>query len=556
MNTLPLYKQPHKVRADCLLRNRWSIQDRYMPRVGEMVLFTRTIKKFETISLDPFKQVLRFANRETGEWHGQPKWEAGVITQLPGDKEPARISDLSQEDEKLYNIAYSGFRVEPFPEPGNPDKPYSKQHKYIALSQLRPFVFWKECLKGIDEADWHPTINHARAVMASISLIGRFHFKGKWPAATIFCRAAYVGPELICRGDVVRLMPSPNGPQDAVADVLLVTSIKCKFVGLEEASEDDQDGGLPYKVCHHVSGPAFTMDPLKSYDSMGKVPVDPESGMLPKGLSEYGKWYHLTAPDGGFHWELPMVRVLDRCPEASVMKLWFHTPMIPLPGQGGFKAVNMDRYALGKPETPDISRGLAGTFEARRYSALHDPRIKVDEGKKYYWADNRIEQLDLDSVNDLGVGAKDELRTFKQADAWRKALSCLDGGKSSQLGYEQLLAERDGNKTRRAASENNNSGGRGIFASALRAREEAKGDAMNVDGEEERGNKRSHSAIEISSAGGKPSGETVDLSPDEEDEVSSEDDDDLAASQLVEELAGGGILDIKSGPTPAKRVKV
>lgn len=533
-NMSPDWRMGQTMLKDQLIK--WTSQDGYMPRLGEVVMFVRTIRKGEIISLDPSTKAFRIANRLTAQWLDQPKWEAGVVTQLPGDEEPADREDIVMESSgKRYNIAYSGFRVEPFPEPGNASKPYTKQHKYISLNQMRPFVYWKECMKGIAETDWHPTINHARAIMASTCLVGRYHFRGKWHDATIFCRGAFVGPELVCPGDLVRLLPSTNEPDTVVTDVLRVSAIKCRLLRLDEASDDDQDEGHPYSVCHHISGAAYTMDPAKSYDSIGKVPIDPENGALPKGLARYGTWYHLTDPTGGKHWEVPLVRVLGRCPEGDVMDDWFDTPPNIAP-PNSFKPVN----ATSLPPPP-LSRGLEGTLEARRYSALHDPRIKTDEGRIHFWADTRIEQLDLDSVNDLGVGAKDELRNDKQMTAWRTALRCLDGKKGGLEDYHRVLKEREENKQLRPPDTSKR------VVPAMMA---PMNDSKEID--EDRGSKRSHSAMES-----RPPTEVVNLDSDDEDDASSEEDEEqAAASQLVNELAEGGIPDALSVQSSAKKVKV
>ena len=268
---------------------------------------------------------------------------------------------------------------------------------------------------GLPEQDWHPTVKHALAISGSFSLIGKYSFKGIWPEATLFVRGVYLGPELIMVGDVVRL--APTEPKRPVTDVMVISSIRLRFVNLDDASENDYDNGRPYLTCLHVCGKTFTLDPKRSKDGIARSPMKAGEHGLPAWFKSYGQWFHaVDTMDVKAKLEVPYHRVLGRCFEDSAIKSWFSTPTSIAPASS-FQAVNAT--PASKFRANDISQGLENIQEARRYSRSHDARIDQAAGKSWYWAETRIEQLDLHEVNGAFVGAKDEERSKKQVNAWR-----------------------------------------------------------------------------------------------------------------------------------------
>lgn len=404
-------------------------QPSYVPRMGEIVLFARNVSD-EAIAWDASAQVLRVVDPGSQTWLDRVKWEAGVVTQMP-------IDSVTEEDlksvppHKRQNVAYTGFRVEPIPEPSNDDKPYTQQHKYVPLHAIRPFSFWKECIGGLQEHKWHPTIKHALTVASSFCLLGRYSFKGLWPEATLFARGVYLGAELIMVGDTVRL--APREPKRPVTDILVVSSIRLRFVNLEQSDYDD---GHSYTMCLHICGKTFSLDPKKGSDGIGRTPAIPGEHSLPSTFGKYGNWFHVdSASNERAKLEVPYFRVLGRCFDEPAVKAWFPTPSTPPPSS--FQAVNTP---ANKPKLFDISQGFDAIHEARQYSREHDSRIEKAAGKNWHWAETRIEQLDLHEVNGAFVGDKDETRSKKQFNAWKQALKVLDGKKG---GYEEYHAARN-----------------------------------------------------------------------------------------------------------------
>jgi hypothetical protein len=423
------------------LLNEWSGSYRFAPRVGELVMFARDLKPEEGLAWDSTMHTWRKIAPEVDHPLDRPQWEAGVITQMPLQR--VDENDLAAAPATKSNVTVSGFRIEPLSKPGGDDKSHSRQHRYVPLHGIRPLVYWQNCLYGLPEEDYHPTVGYALTTTNTFCVLGRDRFKGvrdevTGSEATIFCRGAYIGSELILPGDTIRLLPNPDEQKaDEVTDILVVTAIKLRLVNIDEADNDDWDQGRPYTVCLHISGKAFTLDRKRSFDGVGKLPIPPDSKLLPAGLQGYGQWYHVTDPQHSkARLEVPYTRIFSRVVESAAFESWFQTPD---------SAVQPFR----KPaKTADLKRGAPGLWQAREYAYHHDPRIDKAAGKSWYWADTRTEALDLHEVNNRFVGPKDQTRTREQMNAWRKALAALDGSKAGLADYhaERLKREKESAK--------------------------------------------------------------------------------------------------------------
>jgi len=387
----------------------------WVPRSAELVLFVREVDG--EICRDESVKEYKVFNEQSQKFVGYPKWEAGVVGQVA--EESLKLQDLTQEQKKDRSLAYSGFRVEPYPDPNGTDKHLTKRHVYVPLHRIRPLACWAEFMKGIPKEDWHPTIQNSLTVMSSMSIFGKYHFKGTWPSATISCRGLYIGAEMICGGDFVRLLPN-NG--DTVADVLHVNSIKIKLTNLDKASDDDNDDGHPYNTAVYLSGKAFTLDERRAWN--GSVLSRQEILRLLPGLDGYGKWHYLHDPDKGL--QVPYSRVLGRCFEAEPMLIWFPA------AEDGIK--------------PELGKGLQGVLQARRYSAEHDKRILP--GKSWYWGDTRAESLDIETLNSASVSTYDGTRDEEQLFTWQIAMKTMEKAFALTGGRTQNGLKADGRVSR------------------------------------------------------------------------------------------------------------
>ncbi|KAK0249452.1 hypothetical protein B0A54_03703 [Friedmanniomyces endolithicus] len=463
----PEWRTGHTMLMETL--REWPKLPSYVPRVGELVLFVRSLASDESLGWD--KDTWRvLAGRE---WADKPRWEAGVITQMP--TEAITDDDLKGVPVgKEHNVVGAGFRVEPLPQPNSVDKSLTRKHKYVPLHAIRPLALWKECLSGVEQPEWHPTVSNALIVASSFCVLGKYHFKGTWPEATVFAQAVYLGPEIVAVGDAVRLHNKTGDMEPAsVTDIMVITAIKVRIVNLDDASDDDLDNEPPYNTCTHISGRVYTQDPTRSFDGIGKLPISAASPLFPIDLGGLGTWYHVTDPKKPkARIEVPFHRVIGRCYESAALEAWF-TPPSDVSPPSGFQAVNskpptiqVNDRALDTASSVNISRGLQGILEARAYSVKRDIRIAKDEGKTWFWADTRVEQLDIQEVNSRFVGARNEMRSKDCLARLRKALEALDGKIGGLEGYNAARREREEKVARkREALEG---GGSGLVAGSAR----------------------------------------------------------------------------------------
>ncbi|GAB7351770.1 hypothetical protein MBLNU459_g2346t1 [Dothideomycetes sp. NU459] len=451
---------------------------RWMPRIGEIVLVVRNLAAGTSILYDDGAKMFNLWDQQLRTFTGFPAWEAAVVVELPAKTTAPTIEELVSETDHGYQVSYSGFRVEPMPEIGNSEKPWSKRSAYVPLHHMRPFNFWREYTEGIPVPKRHPTLAHAMTATSSFSLLDKFHFKGQWPTATVFCKGIYIGPELILSGDIVRLLPTQDA--ERVTDVMQITAIKMKLVNLDDESEtgfgeDDQDPPR-WNTCIHVSGIAYTTDATRAH-GMSKLPLDPKTD-VPKSLVDYGSWYRLHHPSKRL--EVPFVRLIGRCYEDSALTSWFTPVKHSAPSFSSVNVVNKT-----KDSSADLSTGLEGIIEARIFGTANDPRIARAEGKTWLWGDNRVQQLDLHVVHGHDVGANSRYgdegtegtlpRQAKHLDAMKRAKRAREKGIRGPYGSkgEQPEAKNLSGLTQRFAASTMVAGGMNALSSAAQSEVEA-----------------------------------------------------------------------------------
>ncbi|KAJ4292555.1 hypothetical protein N0V90_009218 [Kalmusia sp. IMI 367209] len=358
----------------------------WKPRAGDIVLYIRNMSKGLEIIQDPPTGIYRFFDARKDEFLGRIEWGAGLVGQPPAEN----LEGTLGEDE--WDVSYAGVRVEPLPNPNDDNKSLSKRHKYVPLSSIRPLFLWNEYLGRIPEDEWHPTIHNAFTVSATMSLVGKHHFRGAWPKAQIFCHAIYIGAELVAVGDTVRLLPKAD--QEGCVDVLVVKTIRLMFSNLDQASTNDYDEGRPYNSEVWIFGSAYTTEASRS----SKEWLNEHNTDVPKSAAGYGNWYPLHPSNKEL--AIPFSRVIGRLYEQDVMQSWF-------------------------PDlTVDLDSGREGVCEARRYATNNDQRIITSFGASWFWADNRAEALDLHTINGLEVG---RFNTERDPREWRKKIKKMMG---------------------------------------------------------------------------------------------------------------------------------
>ncbi|KAG9200733.1 hypothetical protein G6514_006755 [Epicoccum nigrum] len=363
----------------------------WIPRVGDIVLFVRTLPDDVHIIRHPIKGDYRMYDDSTKLWLERPAWEAGLVGQTP--IKTITIEDLSTNSDKEGTITNFGVRVEPLPDVNSSDKSISKRHKYVPVRQIRPFVLWKHLLNQVTE--WHTTIKNALAVTSVFSLTDKHRFKGTWPEASIYCRGMYIGHDMLAVGDTVRLSPIAAYDQAACEDILVIKTIRLKLYNLDQASENDWDEGRPYNSTVWVHGTAFTSNP----DRMNKEWLS--DAYPPAPAHDYGEWYPLHPANKEL--AVPFCRIIGRLHERDAMKMWLGTRL--------------------RDDALLLDAGRAALTEARLFSQAHNKRIaREPPGTNWFWGEHRAHSLDLHTINGLDVAAHDPLRDPKD---WRRKLKAL-----------------------------------------------------------------------------------------------------------------------------------
>ncbi|KAI2415994.1 hypothetical protein LOY90_001125 [Ophidiomyces ophidiicola] len=376
-----------------------SMQGRFIPRIGELVLWIPNLKG----AVDYDLKTKKFQEYHPHEDRvvGSPAWRAGTVTQVPA--EPIVLNEIFfRENETPASTAFC-FRIETFPDPNSADKSFSCQYKYVPLSHIRPLNMWDIYLQNIPFYSFHPSILNALTIMSSFSMLDKYHFKGVWPDASISCKGIYLGAELLVVGDVVRLVPSSkhSGEQfDKVTDILAIDEIQLNFVNCNADLSSPQ---LCEKFAPVIIGHSYTNNPGRLFrDSPSQSPTDPNPMTAHEivesfdmvAMRQYGPWYRVHPESDKMH--VSVDQIMGRLYESDYVKAMFGTL--------------------------DLSYELQGVIGGRQYGQNTDERIA--EGKQWFAGDYRLETLALETFNGIEIGNFDEARDLKM---WRANLRILDG---------------------------------------------------------------------------------------------------------------------------------
>ena len=422
---------------------------------------------------------------------GKPKWLAGVVTQVPTNPEttshyppPSTLPGGANNEIEGPSLNLSGFRIEPLPSINSTDKYLSKQHTYTQLRLIRPFAFWQLLLEGIPQSEWHISIHNAITASATVSLINREHFSGRWPNASIYSKGLFVGAECYWIGDTIRLLfDKPSAAAAALQEptaqyknnnpviVMEIQQIITTFHNLhpEPSNNAIVTGNRCDRITLTLQGPIYTST---RKTSTSHLPV-PRNDLSPP-MQTYNdtSWWHLTDPSE-IH-SVSFLNILSRLYESDAVASCF--PSLS-------KSVLLDSH-LSNGEAVTHARAVAAATDERilDLSAKDDDdddddddegaeerQKKKKKKKEWFWADCRAEALDLQTVNGLEVGLYDGEREPK---VWREVLGVVDGWK------ERVDRGVVGN--RREAGEDSESG-----SGSEVEREEERRDDVEKEGEDE-----------------------------------------------------------------------
>lgn len=393
-----------------------DLQPSYIPRCGEIVLWTPSLD--DELHWNPTNQRVEVYIAQHDRWLGPPEWRAGVVGQAP--EEEIVLQDLVETVPKKWEINYSGFRVETFPDPLSSDKSYSLHYKYLPLKCIKPFNAFELFLQGTPREQFHPSIEYALTVMSSYTLLDKYHITGTWPHASILCRGVFIGAELLIVGDAVRIKPKGYNPASldtAVTDIMVISEIRLE---LRDCDHDVKSKQLAetYKVI--IRGKVYTTSSVRAridhlLPATALSPQEVVNTFQYIDMAGYGDWYRLHA---GKIASISQDMVVGRCYEPDAMRLLFGSSSTSSP--------------TSVSET--WSHDLHGVTIAREYSRHTDERIPP--ATNWFWGDFRTQTLGLDSLNGENVGYYGEARNVKM---WRANLKVLDGT-AGPADYRQAVA--------------------------------------------------------------------------------------------------------------------
>jgi len=371
----------------------------WVPRTGDIVLYVRELPKNLEIMRHEVTEEFQMYDEESEEMLGSPLWEAGLVAENP--TESSSIADLHRGGNDR-SVIYSGVRVEPLPDPNSEDKSLSKRHKHVSLRQTRPFVLWKELLHNVSQDQWHPTIINALTVMSTLSLVGKFRFRGTWPDANIFCHGLYIGSEMLAVGDTIRLLPNAFKKQTYCQEILIIKSIRLRYSNLDKASDNDYDDGRPYNSNVFIYGAGYSRD----QSQLNKEYLSQDNAEPPKAAAEYGEWYPLHPTNKEL--VVPYTRILGRLYEREAMAFWLNAE----PGH-----------------PPTLDNGREALEEARDFAHQRDRRMTQNPGTTWHWADCRAESLNLRTINGLDVSKHDQERDVRDMRKKMKVIEDMENDK-------------------------------------------------------------------------------------------------------------------------------
>ncbi|PGH32392.1 hypothetical protein GX50_04817 [[Emmonsia] crescens] len=382
---------------------RTFMQHSFIPRLGELVLWCYSFQGTE-LKFNWATESFEMYCRKRRKFLGTPEWRAGTVAQAA--EEPPILEDIITETDKKFAVNKSGFRIETFPDPNSTNKNLSRQYKYVPLSCIRPLNYWQIFLQGIHPDEYHPSIKNALTIMSSFSVVDKYHFKGVWPDATVYCKGIFIGSEFLIKGDGIRLMPRSQSvsadPHDRVTDVLVLESIQVK---LRNCDADLASPLLCKSTTVRLVGKAYTLAPKNAYrepDSIAGPRPLTDAEVIDSfecvGMRGYGKWYRMQPENHRI--QISLDHVVGRCYESELMSLMF------------------DDLSLGLD--------LEGVIAGREYGRLTDQRLTP--GNEWFCGDSRVETLALESLNLEEVGIYDDTRDSKM---FRANLHIIDGTATS-----------------------------------------------------------------------------------------------------------------------------
>ncbi|KAI4235037.1 MAG: hypothetical protein L6R40_006583 [Gallowayella cf. fulva] len=387
-------------------------------------------KKFDSPNrfLPHFKFLMKHASGDVCMCDLLPSSAAQIVSLYA----PAQVPPSAEGGHEPQSLSFTGYRIEPLPSVNSSDKNLSKQHSYVPLHLIRPFCFWKFFLQGVAESEWHVSIHNALTASATVSLVDRQRFQGRWPDAAIHSRGLYVGAECYWIGDTVRLLFKTSSPSTEISAAIDKTSVVVMriqriittFYNLTPEPSNPQlvTGNRCDQITITVQGPVYVSNLSASMSQLRPASAKDLSDPMKTFNTQ---WYPISPHPNDIH-SASFSNIHSRLYEFSACESYF--PALPYSA-----LLHLD------------STGEA-TTRARAIAAATDERIVRDGGshKRWFWAGCRAEGLGLQRVNGVEVGAYDGER---EPRVWRQVLGVVDGrsggGEREEGGHRAIEDEEN-----------------------------------------------------------------------------------------------------------------
>ncbi|MCJ1404318.1 hypothetical protein MMC11_007543 [Xylographa trunciseda] len=403
-------RDPHsqETRAVNAIFNRPFREPSWVPRHNEIVLWCREPRGKWILDATTTMFVFEPAPEEDLRAN---KWMAGVVTaralMLPELQELASMPMHPWYYLRRFvtrNIIRDTYLIEPVLDPWvqrpSPFLPGNQADTafvppvqiQVPISQIRPFNHFEHVLHDRDRLagylgkPFHASIDHAFKLMATFSIASRIHFKGVWPDAKFYAKGIYLGAELIVIGDAVQVQPKYWFSSSYKSFVLHLTDITVEYQGIPKPQNRINgktcDGVDTWHIKYETSydvGVYFYGYRYSHHDDEGGALVKRGERDLPSAMRGDTKWYYMEAKD--MKVKVRLEDIVGRIYEEKADTAWH-----------------------GRTETPYYYRGRSSILERRWWARNNDPRIAINDGQDFFWANTHIEGLGVESLTHLPVG--------------------------------------------------------------------------------------------------------------------------------------------------------
>lgn len=220
----------------------------FAPRRGEIVLFHNC---HWPIRFNPSKMSFRvYCHHSKSFTSITPQWKAGVIIKDP--EREVRFSEAFNPHVDRVKMEENGgsFHIRTIGETTSGICQIDGDTQFVPLCNIKPFSYWQIFLSGLHSKDFHPSIYHAMTLMTSLNVVGESTVSGTWPNAAVSCNGLYIGPELLVKGDIVRLAPRPLDPTGSstkipVTDIMVIEDIKVMLKDCEPDLLEENTNSTP-----------------------------------------------------------------------------------------------------------------------------------------------------------------------------------------------------------------------------------------------------------------------------------------------------------------------